>query len=455
MLRRLLDKLRRAAVRVGRLRYLVPPTPLGLAVAALGYWLAFRVGRDRVDYVLSAAGVLALLLVALALLTVCAAALVVWTGARRGARGERDLELESGMTGTSGLALPCLRSFPLLQLRVIWHDPEAVEVTLAPRAEGGCDELVRPLERGDSPRVVRRLVVSDIFGFARLGLTRASPIRVRVKPVRARVTAHVTRRFLGGDALSWPTGPSEGEPIEMRRYVYGDPLRHVLWKAFARTRKLLVRTPERAITPLPSVAAYMVAGPEDEAAASAARYFLEEGLLGRDFLFCASGASTPTADAGEALEQLIRSARHRGEDGAGLERFLARLEASRRQNCVLFVPPVAGPWLGRLERLASLCPGGQAVTSLDTHPAAPRGQAWRRMVFAEGDAGARAVRTLGEVVRQLVAAGLEVHVLHRPSGELLGRAQLAALGGPRRIHSAGGERAVAASARSRDDEVAA
>ncbi len=426
MKRRLKRALRAAGRRLLRARYLVPLTPLGAAVAALGYWLAFRVGREKLDYVLSAAGLLALLLTALALVAVVSVGVLLRLRARR-ARGARDLELETGMTGTSGLVLPCLRGFPLLQLRVLWEDPAGVEVGLKPRFEGGCDELVQPLERGDSPRVVRRLVCADIFGFARLGLALESATRVRVKPVRARVTAHVSRRFLGGDALSWPTGPAEGEMIEMRRYVYGDPLRHVLWKAFARTRKLLVRTPERAITPLPSVCAYMVAGPEDEPAASAARYFLEEGLLGRDYLFSADGATAPTSEVAEALDQLIRSARHRDEAGEGLERFLKRLEASRRQSCVLFVPPVVGPWL---ERLAALITGGQAVTALDDHPGALHDRGWRRYLFAEPAGTARAARSVGEVARRLTRAGLEVHVLHRPSGELLGRAQLeAATGG--------------------------
>jgi hypothetical protein len=424
--RRILRSLRAAGRRLLRARYLFPLTPLGALVAALGYWLAFRFGREKLDYVLSAAGLVALLLVALSLLAVVGVAFAVRFRVGR-AGGARDLDLETGMTGQSGLVLPCLRGFPLLQLRVLWDDPSSVEVSLTPRFGGGCDELVRPIERGAAPRVVRRLLCADIFGFASLGLAHTSAIQVRVKPVRARVTAHVTRRFLGGDALSWPTGPAEGEMIEMRRYVYGDPLRHVLWKAFARTRKLLVRTPERAITPLPSVCAYLVAGPEDEAAASAARFFIEEGLFGRDYLFSADGASSPTSDSAEALEQLIRSVRHRDEAGEGLERFLSRLEASRRQSCVLFVPPVTGPWLDRVERLAALIPGGQAVTALDDHPGSVRAPGWRRFLFAEPPGSARAARSVGEVARRLTRAGLEVHVLHRPSGELLGRAQLEAL----------------------------
>ena len=58
-----------------------------------------------------------------------------------------------------------------------------------------------------------------------------------------------------GDAVSHPAGRQEGELIEMRRYGPGDPLRHVLWKTYARTRRLLVRMHERAISPRPTTAA--------------------------------------------------------------------------------------------------------------------------------------------------------------------------------------------------------
>jgi hypothetical protein len=52
----------------------------------------------------------------------------------------------------------------------------------------------------------------------------------------------------------------------------------------------------------------------------------------------------------------------------------------------------------------------------------------RRLLFAD-DGRARTMRATGRVLRRLSAAGLQVHVLHRPSGELLGQAQVAALAG--------------------------
>jgi hypothetical protein len=396
--------------------------------AALGYYLGFRVAREKLDYVLGAAGLLVIGVAGLAVAAVLLASFGLWLRLRGGADGGEDIELETGLTGGTSLRLPCFHRWPLLQLHVVWEEPSGIEVTLV-RRSGGCDELVRPLERGAAERIRRRFVVGDVFGFARIGIPRSSAAHVRVKPVRARVTAHVTRRFLGGDALSWPSGPAEGEYLEMRRYAYGDPLRHVLWKAFARTRKLLVRTPERAIAPLPSAASYFVAGPSDEPAASVARAFVEEGLLGKELLFSSDGAAEPTRDPAEALEQIIASIRHRHEGGAGLQPFLARLDAERRRNCVLFVPPVPGRWLAEVERTASLVPAAQVMTAVDSGlEGADRNPRWRRWLFDEDDQSTRSYRALGEVVRRLGRAGFEVHVLYRPSGELLGQSQLEALG---------------------------
>jgi hypothetical protein len=428
-MRRTVAALRRAARWSWRLRHYVPLTPLGATVAALGAWLAFRYASRTTDYVLYASGLLALLVVALALVTV----MLVSLGVALRLRGRRlelasELDLETGLVAATGLRLSSLRRWPLLQLRLVWEEPPEVEVTLLPRARYS-EELVRPLSRGEASTLVRRFIIGDVFGFARLGLQRRSPGRLRVSPTRARVTAHVLRRFLGGDALSWPTGPAEGELSDMRRYVYGDPLRHVLWKAFARTRKLLVRTHERAITPLPSVVAYLVAGPEDEPAASAARFFVEEGLLGKDFLFSADGAVDATSDPAEALDQIIASASQRGRGAEGLERFLARVDEARRRSCVLFVPPVAGPWLERVERAASRAPKAQVVTAVDDQPLGGPESRWRRLLFVPERGPSRSLRSLGEALRRLTACGYEVHVLHRPSGELLGRTQLEALRG--------------------------
>ena len=408
-------------------RHLFPLTPLGLAVGLGGYYLAFHYGQQRVDRVVHSAGLVSLAILAISVLSVGLGAVLVWLAGRR-APMDGDFQLETGGTVATGVRLPCLRAWPLLHLRVHWEAPEDMEVTLR-RQLGRCREMVTPRSRCEVQRVVRRLQVSDIFGFCSLSPRLTADQYLRVSPPAARVTAHVLTRFLGGDALSYPGGAPEGEMIEMRRYVHGDPLRHVLWKAFARTRKLLVRMPEQAINPQPSAAGYLVAGPGDEPTASAARFFMEGGLLGEDFVFSADGAPRPTSDHAEALEQIILSVDSRQRGGHGLAGFLESVDETRRENCVLFVPPTPGRWLDRLEQVARRIPGARVITAIDQRPTAAPPSRVRRLLFSGGGGTARARRGLEQVCRRLDSLGFEVSVLHRPTGELISPAQLQVLSG--------------------------
>ena len=414
--------------RVYTWRHLFPVTPLGLAVAGGGYWVSWHYGREQLDLVLMAGGQVAMALVALALLAVLAVGFGVWAVARR-ARAGAEFRLETDSSTATGLRLPSLSWLPLVQVRLRWEEPRQVEVRMERGPGGDSHELIRPLQRGEVRRVVRRLLVNDLFGFCRFGLPWTTEDYLYIQPAKVTVSAHVMSRFLGGDHISHPEGRAEGEMIEMRRYVHGDPLRHVVWKAFARTRKLLVRTPEVAINPRPSAAAYLVAGQRDEPAASAARFFVEQGLLGEDFLFRADGAATPTADAAEALEQIITSVEHRHAGGQGLAQFVHGLDRQRRANAILFVPAEPGPWLKAVEQAAPLIPRAQVITALDANPSRRGPSRLRGLIFAGGDTHQRSMKRLQMVVQRLSARGLTVSVIHRPTGEMLSEAQLGALAG--------------------------
>ena len=51
-----------------------------------------------------------------------------------------------------------------------------------------------------------------------------------------------------GDAAPHPMGLEDGDRLELRRYMPGDPARFIHWKVLSRTRRLMVRTPERALS---------------------------------------------------------------------------------------------------------------------------------------------------------------------------------------------------------------
>ena len=329
------------------------------------------------------------------------------------------------MRAATGYSFPRFVAWPLVQVSLQWSSPARVEVSVE-RVGGRVQEVVEPAERGDHVEVRRRFVVADIFGLARLGFWRRARQRARILPGSAKVSGQVLAHIAGGESLSHPAGPVGGELLDMRRYAPGDPLRLVLWKAFGRSRQLLVRTPERAISPSPSAIAYFVAGRDDEATAGTARAFLELGLLGADFLFSADGADEPTADPAEAVEQIVRSVFHRDRGAIGLHELLARGVRDGRHSCVLFLPPTPGPWLARVEREVALPQGTTAVIAVDRPLATGGGRRWlRRLLFAGPPVeGGRAPRALIEVVRRLERRGLRVKLLHRPSGTSVAPSQL-------------------------------
>ena len=421
-------RIKHTLARMYRWRHLFPVTPLGLAVAGGSYWLSFHYGLEKMDRLLMTGGLVAVGVVGLTTAAVLLVGVGLWLSARR-SRAGAEFRLQTGATTATGLSLPSLGWLPLIQVRLLWEEPRQVEVTLERGPGGRSHELIRPRSRGEVRRVVRRLLVNDLFGFCRFGLAWTTEDYLHIRPSRVTVTAHVMSRFLGGDYLSHPEGQPEGEMIELRRYVHGDPMRHVVWKAFARTRKLLVRTPEVAINPRPSAAAYLVAGTGDEPAASAGRFFVEQGLLGEDFLFCADGATAATGDPADALEQIITSVEHRRAGAAGLGRFVRSLDNQRRANTVLFVPPEPGKWLDAVEQAAALIPGAQVITALDSHPGRRGPSRLRGLVFSQDDTHQQTMARLQVVVRRLAARGLQVNVIHRPTGEMLSEAQLGALTG--------------------------
>ena len=423
-------------------RHYVPLTTVGVLVLAAAYGIDRWYGESEADFVLHAAALVAYGLVGFSLLMVSVVTAVLWLrlqGARDDGRGA--LQLESGLTAATGYTFPRFRMWPLVQVRLTWDEPVRVDIRTErsrdrrlPTAQDSAEarnfrweEVVLPHLRGRYNCLRRRFLVGDIFGLTSVGLPRRSRRPVRVLPARAQFSATVLTHVVAGDLVANPRGTTEGEMLDVRRYAQGDPLRRVLWKAYARTRQLLVRTPEAAVTPSPSCAAYMVAGPCDEPTASTARFFVENGLLGKDFAFGADGSPEPTNSAEEALEQIIGSVHFRRQGARGLHHFVERIDQRRLASCILFLPPMPGAWVHRVERVAKRLRRATAVVPIDHDvDRRPRGLLYRLLFSA--DRGERsAVAALPELVRRMKACGFDVRVLHRPTGHMIPTSRLGAL----------------------------
>jgi hypothetical protein len=391
----------------------------GLALAASGLAVAWWVGKERVDYLLYPAGLAATGLVAIATLGVLVGTLVLWLTVRGAEHGLPDA-LETTFTTRTSFRCPRLRAWPLVEIEMAWEDPTDVEVKLEPNGRW-FEEVVTPYVRGRHPGVVRRFTVSDIFGLASLTFRRRWDAPFRILPAIAVGGAELAASHSHGDAFSHPAGRAEGDLVEMRRYAHGDSMRHILWKTFARTRRLLVRMPERALAPKPITVAFLVAGEADDATAATARLYLEKGLFGPDFVFSADGAAKPTSLPHEAIDQIVQSSARREDGGATLEALAAQVESAKLQSCVVFVPPVDGPWRERVAAFSRRLPAAPLVVigveGTDDHT--PPGLL--RRVFTRKDAPPehRVYKQLPALRSALEADGLRVQVLHRTSGTLL------------------------------------
>lgn len=328
---------------------LFPLTPLGaLAMSAAALAVA-GIGLPRTDLVILVLGGAALGAGALALLLTSITALGLWIALRRRPPAEPSdpLRMECGVPSKTGFSLPSLRALPLVQVRWSWVSPEAsVDVE---RRGGRLFEAARPSRRLSSAVIERRVEVGDALRLTKIAFRAWEGRSVRALPSTGALRRIVVAKSASsGSDLPSPFERPEGEPVDMRRYTPGDPMRLILWKTFARSRQVVVRAPEQAVSPARRTAAYLIAGDGDEAAAGAARAAVESMSLGATWILGADGADITATRASEAIDVLTLSGRAPPEQGGvGLDAFLKRHAQEASTRVVLFTPPSPGPWLER------------------------------------------------------------------------------------------------------------
>jgi hypothetical protein len=216
-------------------------------------------------------------------------------------------------------------------------------------------------------------------------------------------------------------GLEDGDRVELRRYVPGDSARFIHWKVFGRTRTLMVRMPERALSRARRTVAYLVAGAHDEAAAAAARAAIEEEALGADWQFAADGSPEATSDRSEALHKVMTSSGFVDQSGSGMKRFLAEVDPRGPAALVVFAPPTMGGWLDEMRSLTIRRYGRVRVVIAVDAVHDPGDQSWWRRWFLTplGSSGVER-GDLERVGRALGQLRCEVVVIDRVSGRVLG-----------------------------------
>ena len=410
---------------------LFPLSGVGLFVL-VGSLVAFlHYGLRRIDLILLVVGLVGLFLVATALVVTVVATLLVVRQARH-LESEDDVGVECGSAARTGFSLPNFWYLPLVDVRWSWVSPEAQARVVV--RQGRLHEEVVASRRGTVDRIVRRFDVGDVFGLSRMNFELTERRKVRFLPsMGALERVEVIRGMSGGDDLAHPDGPPEGDPVDMRHYNPGDPIKFVLWKVFARSRKLVVRTPERAISPARQTAAFVVTGAGDEPAAGAARVAVKRGSLGTDWRLGADGVNEVATTRGQALEVLTASG-HAPDaaSGQGLAPFLERAGLGDVGRAVVFVPARPGPWIDRVLEACTARRGRvEFVACADGIVAEQTTSWWRRALVGEelaapppGQVAAATQAELQEVVQRLSGARSRVTIVDRTTGRVFTSAHL-------------------------------
>lgn len=410
---------------LARAAELFPLTLRGCALVALSLLGLRYYGFQALDAVWYVTGIGLLALTLLMTLSVLAGALRLKLALRKHDAHAVAVGCETQREVATGFSLPSLRLWLFLELRIVLREPVQAEAR-EQRRGGRIHEHVRFGDHGEVRRIARTLVVSDVFGLASLGLRRTDSADVDVLPhAGALRSLPLLRSLSGGDDVPHPLGLEQGDRLELRRYAPGDPARFIHWKVFARTQKLVVRMPERALSRADRVAAYLVAGPADAASAAAARVALEEGAFGSDFRFAADGAPSPSRELAASLVALRRSSGARDHSGEGLPAFLRELDREGPSSLVLFVPAAEGPWveqlggvLARQKRNARVVIGVDGITQEIS--------SWlSRLALLPRSSARVPLATLRRLITAYRRYGADVVVLDRESGRVLGDAHLA------------------------------
>jgi hypothetical protein len=388
-------------------------------------WFGYR-DLDGVWYV---AGIALLGLCAVALFCMAIGFILSFIAVRRAARAAVSLRAstDTGAPCTTGFSLPSLRFVPLVEVQ-LGLIPASLAAVSTDIVGGALHEQLRFHDHGDVREVLRRIEVRDVLGLSSLAVRSPARVEIEVLPhLGAFRTLPLLYSLSGGEDIPHPLGIDQGDRLELKRYAPGDPARFIHWKVYARTGKLVVRMPERALSRAYRVAAYLCAGEGDGATAAAARAALEFGAFGEDFRFGADGTRDVTRALGDALAALRRSAAARAQGGQGLSAFLAQAEREGPCSLVVFVPPIAQAPLQRVrELLRGHARPVRVVIGVDGIVRAGVGS-WASRLFL---AGRRRMSVDADQLRASVLAyralGCDVVVLDRENGRMLSDVHFAA-----------------------------
>ncbi len=419
------DQLMAFAQRVRRIWGWFPISPAG-ALLLLGLYAAlFYFGAEKEDHLLAVLGLGGLLLAFICLVFSAGSAALLYWKLKKIPPLEGALLVEQQLR-LSPFKLPLPWWIPLV--RVEWrekrrgkhHRTNALKIF----TEGESEQIL-PLRRGEWEVIERHFDVVGLMGLFRISFTHAQPCELQVLPSMGNFREPITiQALLSGSDWSHPLGAPVGDRIDQRSYVQGDPIRQILWKIYARTGELIVRTPERALQPSPKLLAYLVVSEGDGAAAGILWAALEHRLLGAEWRLGADGQPEGVDEFEAARNLIISSAEASVRDGEDLGAFVnaAQSKYGTAQELLIFAPPTRGAWLQNVAHL-NLGRGCTVVICIDGFEAQ---LGWKRWVYQPSETlfMSRAGADFLDICSELQGCGVTVLIADRQNGALVPAEQL-------------------------------
>ncbi len=320
----------------------IPLTLRSILLIPILIWLRQSYGVARTDFVLLVLSEGGMFLISFSIFIVTLAALFLRFRTKKAS--DESFQIETDQEFQTGFKIHKMDWIPFIKIETNWKKPIGIQASLR-SSRGILSEEIIPSERGIEDKIIRELKVIDLFGLARIRFQESENRKIKIFPRLLNLQLKpIFKQFGGGDFISHPLGEPVGDRADLRRYVRGDPLKHILWKVYARTRKLMVREVERAISPEHKVFIYFVASPKDNVAASVTRTALEKGEFGSNFVFLADGGKNPTSNPQEAIEQLIHSIHVRNQSAQKLKYFLDHAQAEAVSSCFIFASADSLEW---------------------------------------------------------------------------------------------------------------
>ncbi len=326
-----------------------------------------------------------------------------------GAEAERPYRLPSPVA--------LWRWFPFVQVQWEWVEPQASVELLGPH------EQIVLARRGCYSKTIRRFRISDFCGLARIRFERVQHGEFQVLPSAGRLSQQpLMIRWSSGDEVSDPRGEPAGDRVDMRQYSRGDSPRTILWKVYARTRRLMVRVPERALSARPKVCSYLVTGPRDEAAAAVCRVLIESQLLGPEWRFGSDGLPGHDHQRQGALERICRSACSRQPQPHQLQEYLQKAQQDGYAQSVIVLPLDLAGKADELRQVLSRSPvPSHLCLAIDGQPGKARLSWWQR--WLEPSAAQDLQSQLQQAADFWKGFPGSISLIDRRSGTLLGDLQ--------------------------------